>query len=350
MTTSVRKGLALYDASIFEYFGYAMNHGQIMYTNLFDHKGPFIFIFNALGYFVAGPLGIKALYLLCVYLFFYWTYRISQLFSSKIISVFVNVIVFISRNRGHQSSVLAGIFEAKKYADVVITIDADGQDDIHCVNKMLEAYEKGSEIVYGVRENRETDTFFKRFTAESFYRLMSFFGAEIIFNHADYRLMSKRFIEELSKYKEVNLFLRGIVPLVGFQYSIVTYKREERIAGESHYPLSKMVKLAVDGITSLSVKPIRMITILGVCTSFFSFLLIVWVLWTKFTGESVAGWASTYAIVSLLGGVQLISLGVIGEYIGKIYLETKNRPRYIISKRTYEENNSSENGKGLLIE
>ena len=255
-----------------------------------------------------------------------------------------------SRNRGHQSSVLAGIFEAKKYADVVITIDADGQDDIHCVNKMLEAYKKGSEIVYGVRENRETDTFFKRFTAESFYRLMSFFGAEIIFNHADYRLMSKRFIEELSKYKEVNLFLRGIVPLVGFQYSIVTYKREERIAGESHYPLSKMVKLAVDGITSLSVKPIRMITILGVCTSFFSFLLIIWVLWTKYTGESVAGWASTYAIVSLLGGVQLISLGVIGEYIGKIYLETKNRPRYIISKRTYEDNNSSENGKVLLIE
>ena len=155
---------------------------------------------------------------------------------------------------------------------------------------------------------------------------------------------------ELGKYKEVNLFLRGIVPLVGFQYSIVSYKREERIAGESHYPLNKMVKLAVDGITSLSVKPIRMITILGVCTSFFSFLLIVWVLWTKFTGESVAGWASTYAIVSLLGGVQLISLGVIGEYIGKIYLETKNRPRYIISKRTYEENTNSEDGHGLLIE
>ena len=255
-----------------------------------------------------------------------------------------------SRNRGHQSSVLAGLFEAKTFAVVVITIDDDVQDDIHCVNKMLEAYEKGSEIVYGVRENRETDTFFKRFTAESFYRLMSFFGAEIIFNHADYRLMSKRFIEELSKYKEVNLFLRGIVPLVGFQYSIVTYKREERIAGESHYPLSKMVKLAVDGITSLSVKPIRMITILGVCTSFFSFLLIVWVLWTKFTGESVAGWASTYAIVSLLGGVQLISLGVIGEYIGKIYLETKNRPRYIISKRTYEENNCSEYRDGSFNE
>ena len=166
---------------------------------------------------------------------------------------------------------------------------------------------------------------------------MHLFGADVVFNHADYRLVSKRFIHELTKFKEVNLFLRGIMPLVGFKYSYVTYKRHERIAGESHYPLSKMLGLAMDGITSLSIKPIRLITSLGVMTSLFSFLLIIWVLWSKFAGTVVAGWASTYAIVSLLGGVQLISLGVIGEYIGKIYLETKQRPRYIISDRTYDE-------------
>ena len=166
---------------------------------------------------------------------------------------------------------------------------------------------------------------------------MQLFGADVVFNHADYRLVSKRFIYELAKFKEVNLFLRGIMPLVGFKYSFVTYKRHERIAGESHYPLSKMLGLAMDGITSLSIKPIRLITSLGVITSLFSFLLIIWVLWSKFSGTVVAGWASTYAIVSLLGGVQLISLGVIGEYIGKIYLETKRRPRYIISDRTYDE-------------
>lgn len=241
-----------------------------------------------------------------------------------------------SRNRGHQSSVLAGIYEAANFADIVITIDADGQDDINCMDKMVEEYKKGAEVVYGVRDNRDTDTFFKRFTAESFYRLMNFFGAEVVFNHADYRLMSKRFIEELKQFKEVNLFLRGIVPLVGFQYAVVSYKRHERLAGESHYPLSKMLGLAVDGITSLSVKPIRMITTLGVLTSLLSFVLIIWVLWAKFTGNSVSGWASTYVIVSFLGGVQLISLGVIGEYIGKIYLETKARPRFIIAERTYD--------------
>lgn len=241
-----------------------------------------------------------------------------------------------SRNRGHQSSVLAGIYEAATFADIVITIDADGQDDINCMDKMVEAYKQGAEVVYGVRDNRETDSFFKRFTAESFYRLMNFFGAEVVFNHADYRLMSKRFIEELKQFKEVNLFLRGIVPLVGFQYAVVSYKRNERLAGESHYPLSKMLGLAVDGITSLSVKPIRMITLLGIVTSMISFVLIIWVLWSKFTGNSVAGWASTYVIVSFLGGVQLVSLGVIGEYIGKIYLETKARPRFIIAERTYD--------------
>ena len=242
-----------------------------------------------------------------------------------------------SRNRGHQSTVLAGMHEASLFADIVITIDADGQDDINCMDQMVAEYKDGSEIVYGVRDNRDTDSAFKRITAEGFYKVMHLFGADVVFNHADYRLVSKRFIHELAKFKEVNLFLRGIMPLVGFKYSYVTYKRHERIAGESHYPLSKMLGLAMDGITSLSIKPIRLITSLGVMTSLFSFLLIIWVLWSKFAGTVVAGWASTYAIVSLLGGVQLISLGVIGEYIGKIYLETKQRPRYIISDRTYDE-------------
>ena len=241
-----------------------------------------------------------------------------------------------SRNRGHQSSVLAGMYEAIQFADIVITIDADGQDDINCMDKMISEYKSGSEIVYGVRDNRDTDSAFKRITAEGFYKVLRLFGAEVVFNHADYRLVSKRFLQELEKFQEVNLFLRGLMPLVGFKYSYVLYKRHERIAGESHYPLSKMLGLAMDGITSLSIKPIRLITSLGVLTSFFSFLLIIWVLWSKFVGTVVAGWASTYAIVSLLGGVQLISLGVIGEYIGKIYLETKRRPRYIISERTFD--------------
>lgn len=241
-----------------------------------------------------------------------------------------------SRNRGHQSSVLAGMYEAVHFADIVITIDADGQDDVNCMDKMIEEYKSGSEIVYGVRDNRDTDSAFKRITAEGFYKVLRLFGAEVVFNHADYRLVSKRFLQELEKFQEVNLFLRGLMPLVGFKYSYVLYKRHERIAGESHYPLSKMLGLAMDGITSLSIKPIRLITSLGVLTSLFSFLLIIWVILSKFAGTVVAGWASTYAIVSLLGGVQLISLGVIGEYIGKIYLETKRRPRYIISGRTFD--------------
>ena len=241
-----------------------------------------------------------------------------------------------SRNHGHQSSVLAGMYEAAEFADIVITIDADGQDDINCMDQMVAEYKSGSEIVYGVRDNRDTDSAFKRITAEGFYKVMHLFGADVVFNHADYRLVSKRFLKELEKFTEVNLFLRGLMPLVGFKYSYVSYKRHERIAGESHYPLSKMLGLAMDGITSLSIKPIRLITILGVLTSLFSFLLIIWVVWSKFAGTVVAGWASTYAIVSLLGGVQLISLGVIGEYVGKIYLETKRRPRYIISERTFD--------------
>jgi len=236
--------------------------------------------------------------------------------------------------------VISDVYSPKGVRTVQVPVwsEADGQDDIHCMNQMIAEYKTGSEIVYGVRDNRDTDSAFKRITAEGFYKVMQLFGADVVFNHADYRLVSKRFIHELAKFKEVNLFLRGIMPLVGFKYSYVTYKRHERIAGESHYPLSKMLGLAIDGITSLSIKPIRIITAIGVLTSFFSFALIIWVLWAKFSNNSVAGWASTYAIVSLLGGVQLISLGVIGEYIGKIYLEAKERPRYIIGERTYDEN------------
>ena len=248
-----------------------------------------------------------------------------------------------SRNRGHQSSVLAGMYEAIQFADIVITIDADGQDDINCMDKMVSEYKSGSEIVYGVRDNRDTDSTFKRITAEGFYKVLRLFGAEVVFNHADYRLVSKRFLKELEKFTEVNLFLRGLMPLIGFKYSCVSYKRHERIAGESHYPLSKMLGLAMDGITSLSIKPIRLITSIGVLTSIYSFLLIIWTVWSKFSGTAVAGWASTYAIVSLLGGVQLISLGVIGEYVGKIYLETKRRPRYIISDRTFDKDRISSN-------
>lgn len=261
------------------------------------------------------------------------TWELIESYANSIPSV---VGVSQSRNRGHQSSVLAGMYEAIQFADIVITTDADGQDDINCMDKMISEYKSGSEIVYGVRDNRDTDSAFKRITAEGFYKVLRLFGAEVVFNHADYRLVSKRFLKELEKFTEVNLFLHGLMPLVGFKYSYVSYKRHERIAGESHYPLSKMLGLAMDGITSLSIKPIRLITSLGVLTSLFSFLLIIWVLLSKFVGTVVTGWASTYAIVSLLGGVQLISLGVIGEYIGKIYLETKRRPRYIISERTFD--------------
>lgn len=238
-----------------------------------------------------------------------------------------------SRNRGHQSTVLAGMLESKERADIVITIDCDGQDDINCMDEMIRAYENGAEIVYGVRKKRTTDTFFKRFTAEAFYHLMEKLGVEIVFNHADYRLMSKKAIQALSEFKEVNLFLRGLVPLIGFQYAVVEYERFERIAGESHYPLSKMLGLAFDGITSLSIKPIRLITGLGVLTSLISFLFIIWTLIRHFTGGTVLGWSSTVVIVAFIGGIQLISIGIIGEYIGKIYLETKQRPRYIIDKR-----------------
>lgn len=242
-----------------------------------------------------------------------------------------------SRNRGHQNAVMAGLMEAKDRCDITVSIDCDGQDDINAMDEMVAAYDDGCEIVYGVRSRRDTDTFFKRFTAESFYRLMNWMGAEVVFNHADYRLISSRALQELAKFKEVNIFLRGMVPLVGFKSTSVYYARAERLAGESHYPLKKMLMLAFDGITSLSVKPIRLITGLGLFVAVLSFLGILWAVVESLIGGTVSGWASTTCILCFLGGIQLLSLGVIGEYIGKIYLETKARPRYILSERTYDE-------------
>ena len=242
-----------------------------------------------------------------------------------------------SRNRGHQNAVLAGLMEAKDRCDITISIDCDGQDDINAMDDMVEEYLNGCEVVYGVRSKRETDTFFKRFTAEGFYKLLNWMGAEVVYNHADYRLISSRVLQEFQNFKEVNIFLRGMVPLVGFKSTSVYYERAERIAGESHYPLKKMLALAFDGITSLSVKPIRMITSFGLLVAVLSFIGILWAVVATLLGHTVAGWSSMICIVCFIGGIQMLCLGVIGEYIGKIYLETKHRPRYIISERTYDE-------------
>ena len=242
-----------------------------------------------------------------------------------------------SRNRGHQNAVLAGLMEAKDRCDITISIDCDGQDDINAMDAMVDEYLSGSEVVYGVRDNRDSDSFFKRTTAQGFYKFLSAMGAEVIYNHADYRLISARVLRELANFREVNLFLRGLVPLVGFKSSSVYYTRSARLAGESHYPLSKMLALAINGITSLSVKPLRLITSLGVAVALLSFLGVIWAVVTALRGHSVAGWASTTSIVCFISGVQLISLGILGEYVGKIYLEVKQRPRYIISERTWED-------------
>jgi len=240
----------------------------------------------------------------------------------------------LSRNRGHQNALLAGLMTAKDAADITISIDCDGQDDINAMDAMLTEYEKGCDIVYGVRSKRETDTFFKRTTAEGFYKVMKFLGADVVFNHADYRLMSKKALEGLAEFGEVNLFLRGLVPLVGYRYSSVYYERADRIAGESHYPLKKMLAFAFDGITSLSVKPLRMITSLGLLISLVSVIAIVITIIQKFYGATITGWTSMVCIMLFLGGVQLLCIGIMGEYIGKIYNETKKRPRYIISETT----------------
>lgn len=242
-----------------------------------------------------------------------------------------------SRNRGHQNAVLAGLMTAKDMCDITISIDCDGQDDINAMDGMVAAYHEGCEIVYGVRSRRDTDTFFKRFTAESFYKLLNAMGAEVVYNHADYRLISSRALQELVKFREVNIFLRGMVPLVGFKSTSVYYERSERAAGKSHYPLSKMLALAFDGITSLSIKPIKMIFVLGLIVALISFVGIIWAVVEAILGNTVSGWASTTCIICFLSGVQLISIGVIGEYIGKIYMEVKHRPRYIISEKTWKD-------------
>ena len=243
-----------------------------------------------------------------------------------------------SRNRGHQNAVLAGLMEAKDRCDITISIDCDGQDDINAMDRMVDEYLGGCEVVYGVRSERKNDSFFKRTTAQGFYKFLSAMGAEVVYNHADYRLISSRVLRELAGFREVNLFLRGMVPLVGFKSTCVEYSRSERIAGESKYPLRKMLSLAADGITSLSVKPLHLIMSFGIIVAFLSFVGVIWAVITALSGKTVAGWASMTCIICFVSGVQLICLGIIGEYIGKIYMETKQRPRYIISERTWDKN------------
>lgn len=238
----------------------------------------------------------------------------------------------LSRNRGHQNALLAGLFYAKEHADVVASMDADLQDDINALDKMLDKYADGYEIVYGVRKARKKDTFFKRTTAQLFYKTMNWLGAEVVYNSADYRLMSKRALDEMANYKEVNLFLRGIVPLIGLKSTTVEYEREERFAGESKYPLKKMLNFAWDGITSFSVKPIRFVLKIGMLIFAISLLVLLYSLIVKLLGKAVDGWTFIICSIWILGGIQMISIGLIGEYIGKTYSETKQRPRYFVEK------------------
>lgn len=240
--------------------------------------------------------------------------------------------VKLSRNKGHQNALLAGLATAKERADMTISLDADLQDDIDVIDQMVEKYYAGNDVVYGVRSARKTDTFFKKFTAQSFYKMMQAMGVDIVYNHADYRLMSKRAVEGLMEFKEVNLFLRGIVPLIGFSSDVVTYERHERFAGESKYPLKKMLSFATDGITSFSIKPIRMITMCGFLIFLISILMLIYSLVVHFTGRTIHGWTSMIVSIWAIGGLQLLAIGVVGEYIGKIYLETKERPKFIIEK------------------
>ena len=236
----------------------------------------------------------------------------------------------LSRNKGHQNALLAGLMTAKEYADVTISMDADLQDDVHVIEKFMDKYYEGCDIVYGVRSSRKKDTFFKKFTAQSFYRLMMAMGVDIVYNHADCRLMSKRSLYDLEQFREVNLFLRGIVPLIGYQSAVVTYERNERFAGESKYPLKKMLAFAMDGITSFSIKPIRMITSMGVIIFAIGILMLIYSVVQHFLGNTVSGWSSTMVSIWAIGGLQILSMGVIGEYVGKIYMEAKARPKFII--------------------
>ena len=244
--------------------------------------------------------------------------------------------ISLSRNRGHQNALLAGLLETKDKCDITISIDCDGQDDMDAMDAMVDAYQEGAEVVYGVRSSRKSDSFFKRTTAQGCYKLMNAMGVETVYNHADYRLLSAKVLRSFADFKEVNIFLRGMIPLVGFKSTCVYYERTPRLAGKSHYPLKKMLALAFDGITSLSIKPIRLITTFGFFVALLSLIGILWSVIVALTGNSVAGWASMICILCFLGGVQLLSVGVIGEYVGKIYLETKRRPRYIIEETTEE--------------
>lgn len=244
--------------------------------------------------------------------------------------------ISLSRNKGHQNALVAGLFTARNYADVVISMDADLQDDINAIDEMLEKYHNGCDIVYGVRSARKKDTFFKKVTAEGFYKFMKLMGVDIVYNHADYRLTSKRVLDEFSNFKEVNLFLRGIFPLIGFKTDVVYYERAERFAGTSKYPLKKMLNFAWDGITSFSVKPLRFICVLGFLILFISIIIMIYAFIRKVTGNNVEGWTFITISIWFLGGLQMLSLGIVGEYIGKVYNETKQRPRYIIEDNLLE--------------
>ena len=247
--------------------------------------------------------------------------------------------VNLSRNRGHQNALLAGLMTAVQYADMMVSMDADLQDDIDAMDRMIDAYHEGCDVVYGVRSSRKTDSFFKRFTAESFYKLMKAMGVDIVFNHADYRLMSRRAVEGLSQFKEVNLFLRGIVPQIGYPWTTVEYERAKRFAGESKYPLKKMLSFAFDGITSFSVKPLRLILFLGAVIFALSLIMLLWTLVRWIAGATVSGWASLMCSIWMIGGIQLLALGVIGEYMGKVYSEAKARPRFIIERVLNDKDN-----------
>jgi polyisoprenyl-phosphate glycosyltransferase len=243
----------------------------------------------------------------------------------------------LSRNAGHQNALLAGLNYAKEKADCVVSIDADLQDDVNAIKEFIEKFHEGYEVVYGVRSKRKTDTFFKRFTAESFYKLMKKLGVDLVYNHADYRLLSKRALNELCQFKESNVFLRGLIPLLGFKNTQVFYERHERFAGESKYPLKKMLAFALNGITSFSIKPLRLITGIGITIALLSIVFAVYAIISKLMGQTVTGWTSLMVSLWFIGGVQLISIGLIGEYVGKIYKETKNRPLYIVEKGTENE-------------
>ena len=241
----------------------------------------------------------------------------------------------LSRNRGHQNALIAGLTEAAKYADAVISLDADLQDDVNAIEQFIQKYYEGYDVVYGVRSSREKDSLFKKFTAESFYKLMKLLGVDIVFNHADYRLMSRRALEGLDEFKESNLFLRALVPEIGYPSTTVEYERNERFAGESKYPLRKMLSFAFDGVTSFSIKPIRMVATCGILFCVVAIILAIWAIIEKIMGNTVSGWASIMVSIWFVGGALLLGLGIVGEYIGKIYSEVKNRPRYIVKEKLY---------------